>query len=381
MARDNANVREDRGIIPSIGSTSSVSDIPVEPVGAQKITQPLSQQAIVDFSKIPTWAAAEESAVQQMANLSPEEKKAMGVLAPSAPVVASTGAEEFRNTLAKFFGPEALKGDWVSSLYSKVSGYYKTGSNIDDSFNLALADAETDPSLQPFKDRFSGIFDLRKLKNQGQDVYVPTISEYVSIQKQMNDALRKSGLADLANTQFTGKLIGMAKDAPEVGEIINNVFDVIDNADPWLKQSFSQYYPTLTRTDLAKALLTGDATGAQLQQKLKGAQVTAAAAQQGLVSTDPFAIAKQGISYGAAQAAYNKIAQALPGTQAITTRFAGEKAAAGVISDLEKQQMDLAGSAAATKSLLSNVQKEENLFQGTSGIDKSSLAQATQGNI
>jgi hypothetical protein len=42
-----------------------------------------------------------------------------------------------------------------------VSKFYRTGSDVDQSFNLALQDARNNPALKPFTDRFKGIYALR----------------------------------------------------------------------------------------------------------------------------------------------------------------------------------------------------------------------------
>jgi hypothetical protein len=64
------------------------------------------------------------------------------------------GRDQFKNSLALFFGAAEAAKPWVDSLYDVVSKFYRTGSDVNESFNLALQDARNNPALKPFTDRF-----------------------------------------------------------------------------------------------------------------------------------------------------------------------------------------------------------------------------------
>jgi hypothetical protein len=100
------------------------------------------------------------------------------------------GRDQFKNSLALFFGAAEAAKPWVDALYDVVSKFYRTGSDVDQSFNLALQDARNNPALKPFTDRFKGIYALQDLKLTGKPVLVPTIAEYVVSQAKMADVLR-----------------------------------------------------------------------------------------------------------------------------------------------------------------------------------------------
>jgi hypothetical protein len=104
------------------------------------------------------------------------------------------GRDQFKNSLALFFGAAEAAKPWVDALYDVVSKFYRTGSDVDQSFNLALQDARNNPALKPFTDRFKGIYALQDLKLTGKPVLVPTIAEYVVSQAKMADVLTQANL-------------------------------------------------------------------------------------------------------------------------------------------------------------------------------------------
>jgi hypothetical protein len=313
---------------------------------------------------------------------------------PPAPT-GDTGAtgptlakDTFKKTIALMMGAEEAAKPWVDAIYGVASGYYKTGSTIDESLNFSLQDARTNPVLKPFADRFKGVFTLQDKLNSGIAVHVPTIAEYTTAQAAIGKTLAKAGLKELATQDFTGDLIGKNFSSLDVADILTNTFSAIQNADPFLKAHFASY--GATDTQIAKALLTGDKTGAQLEQELKGAQMGAAAEMQGLKATDPFALAKTGTSYAQAQANFEQIAQNLQPTQQVASIYGVQQP--GVTAGNVQQQMEAAKfgsmtpggvtSAQAQQNLKKLYQQELNQFGGSAGVDKSSLSdQSTIGAI
>ncbi len=209
----------------------------------------------------------------------------------NAPVTPSLAVDVFKNTLALFFGQEEMAKPWANELYAAVSKFYKTGATVDESFNLALQDARKNPALVDFTKRFKGIFDLQDKRAAGQPVTVPTIAEYFATQSKMADLLKTTGLNDLANETFLGDVIGKGVSATEFGNRITNIFDRIDLAPQEMKDTLARYFPTLDRTQLAKALALGEKGSMQLQKELAGYEVLAAAEEQGLGALGVGAIA------------------------------------------------------------------------------------------
>jgi hypothetical protein len=307
----------------------------------------------------------------------PEPTGSTGSTGSAGPTLAK---DTFKKTIALMMGAEEAAKPWVDAIYGVASGYYKTGSTIDESLNFSLQDARTNPALKPFADRFKGVFTLQDKLNSGMAVHVPTIAEYTTAQAAIGKTLEKAGLKELATQDFTGDLIGKNFSSLDVADILTNTFSVIQNADPFLKAHFASY--GATDTQIAKALLTGDKTGAQLEQELKGAQMSAAAEMQGLKATDPFALAKTGTSYAQAQANFEQIAQNLQPTQQLASIYGAQQP--GVTAGNTQQQMEAAKFGSMTPGGMTSAQSKENLkklyqqelnqFGGSAGVDKSSLS-------
>jgi hypothetical protein len=190
----------------------------------------------------------------------------------------------FKNTLALFFGPEEMAKPWVDELYKSVSTFYKTGATVDEAFNLTLQDVRNKPNMAEFTKRFKGIYDLVDLKQGGKAVTVPTIAEYFATQSKMSDILKASDLGELATEEFLGDVIGKAVPVSVFAERITQAFDRIDLAPAQVKKTISTFYPTLTRTQLAKALITGEKGAKQLAKEIAGYEVLSAAEQQKLAA-------------------------------------------------------------------------------------------------
>lgn len=201
---------------------------------------------------------------------------------PAVPTTPTLAVDTFKNTLALFFGQAEMTKPWVDGLYKSISSFYKTGSTVDESFNLALQASRNDPAMKPFTDRFKGIYALQDMKVKGSAIDVPTIAEYFATESKMGDILRSTGLSSLANESFLGDVIGKGVSATEFANRITTVFDRIDQAPKEIKDTLSRYFPTVDRTQLATALLGGEKTAKQLEQKIQGYEVLAAAEAQGI---------------------------------------------------------------------------------------------------
>jgi hypothetical protein len=201
---------------------------------------------------------------------------------PSVPTTPTLAIDTFKNTLAIFFGQSEMTKPWVDGLYKSISSFYKTGSTVDESFNLALQSSRNDPAMKPFTDRFKGIYALQDMKVKGSAIDVPTIAEYFATESKMGDILRGTGLSTLATESFLGDVIGKGVSATEFANRITTVFDRIDQAPKEIKDTLTRFFPTVDRTQLATALLGGDKTAKELEKKIQGYEVLAAAETQGI---------------------------------------------------------------------------------------------------
>ena len=251
----------------------------------------------------------------------PDTKTTPVVSTPTAtgPVLAR---DFFINTLALLMGSrEEASKPYVSELYRLVSGFYKDGASIQDSINLALYQAQQEKSIPEFTNRFSGIFKLQERRLKGEAIDVPTIAEYIKSQQRLGDILRRSALGDLANETFLNTVMATGKSVDESVEIITDVFDLIDNAPAPVKQQIAKTYPTVTRAQLAQALLTGTEGVKQLERTVKKAGVIAAGGMQGIDVSEALAsdLVSKGQTFQTAGAGFGRVAQILPEAQRLTS--------------------------------------------------------------
>jgi hypothetical protein len=235
----------------------------------------------------------------------------------------SLARDTFKNTLALFFGATEAAKPWADALYGAVSKFYRTGSSVDDSFNLALLDARNNPELKPFTDRFKGIYALQDLKASGKPVLVPTIAEYVVSQAKMADVLNQANLGSIATDEFTTELISKGNSVSTIADKIAKVYQRIDMAPKAIKDTLGRYFPTVDRTTLAKTLLTGQKGVDELVDELEQYEVLAAAEQQGLGAINRIGgldlgraqeYARSGQTFSSITPKFSQIARALPTT-------------------------------------------------------------------
>jgi len=229
-------------------------------------------------------------------------------------------SDTFKNTFALTFGAEEASKPYVGVLYKLVSGFYKTGSTVDESINFAVRQARVDKTIPEFTKRFEGLFALDDMLAAGKLVDVPTVSEFIASENEAATLLREAGMPDLANSEFIGtQVLGKGKSVAEIGRILNNAFYAIDNAPAEAKKVLAENYPTATRSGLAAALIGGEKGAAQLQKEISGYNIVAAARVQG-VTTDlakGIDLAAQGYNYSTALTDFGKVAAATGAYQKI----------------------------------------------------------------
>lgn len=351
MAR--VNIVEDRGstLTPEeikaqsaavAAQAKAMSDInrQVKAIGGSKEAQELVRQALVEQMKIEkTWtdAGGTEGIIKGLSGLGGTATG--GTVVSGGTVVpggaATSGAtitptatgpvlarDFFINTLALLMGSrEEASKPYISELYKLVFGFYKDGASIQDSINLALYQAKEQKAIPEFTNRFSGIFALQERRLKGEAIDVPTIAEYIKSQQKLGDILRKSALGELATETFLNTVMATGKSVDESVGIITDVFDLIDNAPAPVKQQIAKTYPTVTRAQLAQALLTGTEGVKQLERTVKKAGVIAAGGMQGIDVSEALAsdLVSKGQTFQTAGAGFAKVARILPEAQRLTS--------------------------------------------------------------
>jgi hypothetical protein len=303
---------------------------------------------------------------QQLA-LQKQQQEADKALAEAAkPQLA---LDTFRATLGLIFGKEEANKSYVSKLYSLTSGFYKTGSTVDEAMNLALYQAENEGAIPEFTSRFAGIFALRDAKKNGAAITVPTIAEFFATEAKMGEVLTSAGLGELATESFLGGIIGKNKTVNEVATLISDVFNTIDYAPKELKETLSTYFPGVDRVSIAKAILTGPEGAQALSQKIKGVSVMSAAQQYGMnidmaTATD---IANRGYDYNAALAGYGQVSSL--GRANTIAEFTG-----GKFTQDQAQSAVFMKNANDLAQLSTLKAVEEARFQGSSGASKGAFS-------
>ena len=234
--------------------------------------------------------------------------------------------DTFKNTLALFFGAKEMSQPWANALFKVVSSYYKSGSTIDESLNLALQDARNKPELEPFTKRFAGVFALQDRLAKGEAIDVPTIAEFFKSEATLGDKLREVGLADLATQEILGEVLGTGKSVAAVLNLVNDVFMTIDNAPEQLKKDLQVVAPGIDRTSIAKALLLGKRGADELQKQIKEVSVLSAAKSQGLTIDNALAadIAARNFDYGTSLTNFATVAKGAVPLQKLTEISTGQ---------------------------------------------------------
>lgn len=299
-----------------------------------------------------------------------------------------TGSEKtlsvdtFKNTLALFFGVKEMSQPWANALFKVVSSYYKTGSTIDESLNLALQDARNKPELKPFTDRFAGVFALQDRRAKGEAVDVPTIAEFFKSQEELGTRLRDVGLGDLATNEILGEVLGTGKSVAAVLNLVNDVFMTIDNAPEQLKKDLQVVAPGIDRTSIAKALLLGKRGAEDLQKQIKEVSVLSAAKSQGVGISDTLAadIAARNFDYSTSLTNFGTVAKGAPELQKLTEISTGQavkplSAQETIIKSLFQQDVK------EQEKIRLEAEKEAARFGGASGtMGSRSLASRNRAN-
>lgn len=226
-------------------------------------------------------------------------------------------ADTFANTFALAFGSKEASQPYVKILYDLVSGFYKSGSDISESINLAIRQARDEKKIPEFTKRFKGIFALEDRLRAGEAVTVPTVDEYIKSEAKVGELLEQAGMADLATQEFIGDAFAKGKSVSEITRILSGAFNTIDNAPAYLKNELSAKFPTVTRSGLAKALIAGDIGAQALEKEIKNISVMSAGKYQGVTPTAKTAenLANLGYDFASSLSGFGEVARGTPTMQ------------------------------------------------------------------
>jgi len=257
----------------------------------------------VNGSRIPVYADGVGGEFKGEETFNPVQPGSTGFSDTSftASTNVTLASNTFANTLALLMGENEVGQPWVEELRQLTQGFINTGSDVAEATNLALREAKTKGVASKFVQRFSAIFKLQDRLNKGETVQVPSIADYVKSEQELGDVVRRVGLGELANQEFFAKVFGDAnKSVSEATDLIDNVFNAIDNAPKALKDDLQKVAPGIDRTSIAKALLLGKEGAAGLMKQISTIGQVSAAKSQGITLDESTAadLAAGGATYG-----------------------------------------------------------------------------------
>jgi hypothetical protein len=302
-----------------------------------------------------------------------------GISTTSSRMLAS---DTFANTFALAFGSKEASQPYVKILYDLVSGFYKSGSDIDEALNLAIRQAREEKKIPEFTKRFKGIFALEDRLRAGEAVTVPTIAEYIKSEAKVGELLEQAGMADLATQDFIGDAFAKGKSVAEITRILSGAFNTIDNAPAYLKNELSAKFPTVTRSGLAKALIAGDIGAQALEKEIKNISVMSAGKYQGVTPTAKTAenLANLGYDFASSLSGFGDVARGKATMQKL------EEISKGTASNALDVQEGLTSAifeknVKEQEKMRIEEEKEKARFAAKSGtIGSKSLASQTRGN-
>jgi len=306
-----------------------------------------------------------------------KKKKAKATAAAQKKTAAANALVPAQSVFISYFSvlfPDVNKEKgWLGKLYALAKPFYKQGFKNEDIPDLLLT---SDKVPAEYKQRFAGIEELKKKKAAGQNIsHIPSVAEYSTMSNEMAKKLKQYGLNSLANDETLGKIIGNDVDQVELGARLDDAFFAIDNADKFLKKQLADSFPTLSRADLAKALLTGSAGAVELKKKVDVAGIKASAAEFGLQNQKSAEeLYKMGVTRADARKGYAQSQQEISGLQAAQEQFGKT---ADIAAELENVNVT-GGNSGEVKRLRSQARGQ---YQGTTGVRAESLTKSKVGQI
>lgn len=228
-----------------------------------------------------------------------------------------------------------------------------------------------------FAERFSGALELQRKKLAGENVYVPSIAEYVAGEEEYMSLVKSFGMNDLASKQTYGKITGNAISVKETRDRIQEAASRVNALDQNVKDQLKTEFPNLQESDMAQAILTGPDGINNLKSKIQRAGVKAGAASAGL-TTQTSLDQLSNLSYEQATAGFQQVANTLKtstaGIQQAGQMFGDQIGATEYQTELEKEAL-LGQTSQRTKRLQSQARAQ---FGGQSGIVTGSLGRKKQ---
>ena len=362
------------GVIPNFVPTPKLPTPVVEP-GLPGFVGPVS----------PVWTKAGTVMTLQ----GPIDVNANGIAQNgSVPIaVSDTATKSGLNT-----GPTGTQIDSIAAIKSLLSSY-GIGDLSDAITNAVVKGYSTDTiqlimqdpnSTDPLAVAFQMRFPANKVRSAaGKSVLSP--SEYLRAERSYTEVLKSYGVSNLASKEKLSQFISNDVSATEVADRVGIAINRVQNADADTKKALAEYYPMLNQADIVGAVLSPDEGLPALQRKIQIAEIGGAALAQGIKTSEgktnimmgASALADLGVTKAQAREGFQQVAELAPrGSMLSNISTTGEK-----YGQLQAEQEAFQGLASAKRARVALTAEEQARFQGSSGVNKASLASQSRGLI
>lgn len=273
-----------------------------------------------------------------------------------------TFTEILSDLLGWNIGNKVQYSDALEELWDAYDTNYKN-EQVDPGFIPQLVIGKKDASgkeLTPlFNKEFAGYINLVQ-KNTGKALGITSLTDYVNARSSYRQILDNFQLGVLATNENIDKFLENNVSASEAANRMQSAYNSVKFADANLKSQLGSL--NLSDTDLAKALLLGKEGAAELDMKIKEANIRAAQIDAGLQSTmDVGDLARQGLDRTTVARGLAATKKELGAYQRAATR-SGEDAAT-IQTELERE--NILGMASQRRAKVAI--QERNIFSGQSG--------------
>jgi hypothetical protein len=340
-----------QAVMPTNYQTGPVPATPVIPVPPIPPITPVPSPAEI---------AAKMAADQAAANKAISDKNALALL----------------TSTLQGYGIDSPDGSISNAILGLIQSNYDAAT-IQALIESPTASSSSDPNVKAlagaWNARFSGNVAREKA---GLTPLSP--ADYISTENSYKAVMARAGL-DAAHMDPTklGALIGADVSPAEVNQRVNAAMAAVTAEDPFVKQQLNQQFG-LTNGDLVGHLLDPVTQASVIANKVTAAQIGAEASRAGVDvnAANAYALAAQGVTQAQAQQGFQSIAQQLPGTQELASRYQGYGTPQSVGAALQTATFGAPGTqtqAQAEQQLQRLKTQEVSAFSGSSGAGKGSL--------
>ena len=208
----------------------------------------------------------------------------------------------------------------------------------------------------------------------------PAISEaeYLTAERTYARAFRSSGVPGLATRQNFDKLIAGDVSADEAVDRVNTVINRIQNAPKETKDAIAAFYPNLSITNIAEAVLDPEVSLPALKRQIAAAEIGGGAISAGLGISRARAeeLGALGVTGAGAREGFQAVAEVLPGAKRLSDIY---REAPLTQAEVESEVFKTAGAIEAKKKRQALAEREVASFSARAGATQGALARDRAG--